>query len=84
MITAMNTVFAVLILTIPFLLAATLSWAAYRSHSLRVRRDQFHLAAPMSGRVSDLEWAEHDPNSVRTRFEHHPSWPASGALGERR
>jgi len=84
MITAMNTVFAVLILISPFLLAATLSWAAYRSHSPRFRRDQFHLAAPMSARVTDVECAEHDPNSMRTRFERHPSWPASGALGERR
>jgi hypothetical protein len=26
----------------------------------------------------------HDVDAIRTRFEQQPSWPASGAMGERR
>jgi hypothetical protein len=33
----------------------------------------------MAGRLFDDHAEE-----VRTRFEHQPSWPRSGALGERR
>ena len=87
----MTTALTFLILIAPFAVAAALSWAAHRDGSLRLRLDQFRMAAPMSGRVfgsgptdRDGFRVEHDVDAVRTRFEHQPSWPASGALGERR
>ena len=76
-----------LILISPFVLAAAMTWAAHRSGSLRMRLEQFHAAAPMRGRLaddSDDRRLEHDLDAIRTRFEEHPAWPLSGALGERR
>ncbi|AFM19402.1 hypothetical protein Mycch_4701 [Mycolicibacterium chubuense NBB4] len=76
-----------LILVSPFALAALLSWTASRSGSLRLHLDQFRLAAPMGGRLSedrDALRVEHDVDAIRTRFEQQPSWPSSGARGERR
>jgi hypothetical protein len=77
-----------LILIAPFAVAATLSWAAHRSGSLRMRVDQFRVAAPMVGRLFDDDRdayrIEHDLDAVRTRFERNPVWPTSGATGERR
>jgi hypothetical protein len=77
-----------LILIAPFAVAATLSWAAHRSGSLRMRVDQFRVAAPMVGRLFDDDRdayrIEHDLDAVRTRFERNPVWPTSGAMGERR
>ncbi len=77
-----------LILIAPFVLAATLSWAAHRSGSLRMRIDQFRVSAPMVGRLFDDDRdayrIEHDLDAIRTRFEQNPVWPASGAMGERR
>jgi hypothetical protein len=77
-----------LILIAPFAVAAALSWAAHRSGSLRLRLDQLRMAGPMSGRFfeddRDVFRVEHDFDAVRTRFEQQPSWPASGAVGERR
>jgi hypothetical protein len=83
----MTTALTFLILIAPFALAATLSWAAHRSDSFRMRLDQFRMAAPMGGRFFDDRDAfrvEHDVDAIRTRFEQHPVWPSSGALGERR
>ena len=84
----MNTALTFLILIAPFAVAAAFSWAAHRSGSLRLRLDQFRMAAPMSGRLfeddRDIYRAEHDFDAVRTRFERQPTWPASGVLGERR
>ena len=77
-----------LILIAPFAVAAALSWAAHRSGTLRMRIDQFRLAAPMVGRLYDDDRdayrIEHDVDAIRTRFERNPMWPASGAMGERR
>ena len=76
-----------LILIAPFVVAATLSWAAHRSGTLRMRIDQFRVSAPMVGRLfedRDASRVEHDLDAIRTRFEQNPVWPASGALGERR
>ena len=81
-----------LILIAPFAVAGALSWAAHRSDVLRLHTDQFQLAAPMVGRLfgsdrandRDAYRVEHDLDAIRTRFEQHPMWPASGALGERR
>jgi hypothetical protein len=77
-----------LVLMAPFALAATLTWAAHRSHSLRRRTDQFPASAPMTGRLfdddRDMFRVEHDADAIRTRFEQNPVWPASGAMGERR
>lgn len=88
MIAAMSPTYVFLILIAPFVLAGGLSWAAHRSHELRIHRDQFRIAAPMSGRLSDDDRDLHhigdDPDGVRARFERNPSWPVSGALGERR
>jgi hypothetical protein len=92
MITAMTVALSFLILTAPFAVAVALSWAAHRSHSLRMHLDQFRMAAPMAGRFFDTDRADdrdsfrvqHDADAIRTRFERSPAWPVSGALGERR
>ena len=77
-----------LILIAPFVVAAALSWAAHRSGALRMRIDQFRVAAPMVGRLFDDDRdafrVQHDLDAVRSRFERSPIWPASGATGERR
>lgn len=77
-----------LVLISPFALAAALTWAAHRSGVLRLHLDQFRVSAPMMGRLfeddRDLHRAAHDLDAVRTRFEQHPAWPNSGAVGERR
>jgi len=83
----MSTALAFLILISPFALAAFLSWAAHRSGSLRLHVDQFRWSAPMTGRLfedRDDYRVQHDADAIRTRFEQHPSWPASGAMSERR
>jgi len=84
----MNVVLTFSILMAPFVLAAVLSWAAHRSDGLRIGIDQFRVSAPMRGRLSgetsDGPRMEHELDAIRTRFERHPAWPASGALGERR
>jgi hypothetical protein len=77
-----------LILSLPFALAAALTWAAHRSGVLRLHRDQFRFAAPLAGRLfeddRDLSRVTHDVDAIRTRFERQPSWPRSSATGERR
>ena len=88
----MTTALTFLILIAPFAVAAALSWAAHRSGSLRMHLDQFPWSAPMVGRLFGTDRAddrdafrvEHDLDAIRTRFERHPMWPSSGALGERR
>jgi hypothetical protein len=83
----MNTALTFLILIAPFAVAAALSWAAQSSGSFRIRLDQFRLAAPMGGHFfddRDVFRVEHDVDAIRTRFEHQPVWPSSGAVGERR
>jgi hypothetical protein len=66
----MTTALTFLILIAPFLISATLSWAAHRRHIAR-------------GYFADDRDA-HDFDAIRTRFERQPFWPASGATGERR
>ncbi|KMO83514.1 MAG: hypothetical protein HZB45_14090 [Mycolicibacterium rufum] len=77
-----------LILSLPFALAAALTWAAHRSGVLRLHREQFRFAAPLAGRLfeddRDLCRVAHDVDAIRTRFERQPSWPRSSATGERR
>ena len=59
---------------------------------LRFHAGQFRVSAPMVGplfddgigRDADERRMTHDLDAVRTRFEQHPVWPSSGALGERR
>lgn len=87
----MNMVLAVLVMISPFAATAALSWAAHRSETLRLRIDQFRVSAPMMGRLFDIDppdydgyRARHDLDAIRTRFEKNPSWPTSGATGERR
>ncbi|MCV7172584.1 hypothetical protein O6P37_05065 [Mycobacterium sp. CPCC 205372] len=84
----MNIALAILIMSAPFALAATLGWAAHRSGVLRLHLDQFRVSAPMMGRLfeddRDFHRVSHDVDAIRTRFEQHPVWPASGAVGERR
>lgn len=84
----MTTALTFLILISPVVVAAALSWAAHRTGSLRLRLDQFRMAGPMSGRYFDDDRdafrIDHDADAVRTRFERHPSWPASGSLSEGR
>ncbi|MCV7280794.1 hypothetical protein H7J88_14185 [Mycolicibacterium flavescens] len=84
----MTTALIFLAIASPFALTAGLAWAAHRSGSLRLRIDQFRMAAPMAGRVfeddRDIARVAHDLEAIRTRFERHPVWPSSGVLGERR
>ncbi|ULE35101.1 hypothetical protein [Mycobacterium sp. IDR2000157661] len=84
----MSTALTILILIAPPAAAVAFGWAARRSGVLRFRLDQFRMAAPMAGRLftddRDVLRMEHDLEAIRTRFEHHPIWPSSGALGERR
>lgn len=84
----MTTALIFLAVASPFTLIAGLAWAAHRSGALRLRIDQFRMAAPMAGRVfeddRDISRIAHDLDAIRTRFEQHPAWPSSGALGERR
>lgn len=76
------------ILISPFVVAAVLAWAAHRSDGFRIGLDQFRVSAPMRGRLSgdtsDMPRMAHELDAIRTRFEHQPAWPRSGALGERR
>lgn len=57
-------------------------------NKLRLHADQFRLSAPMVGPLfaddADARRINHDLDAMRTRFEQHPVWPSSGALGERR
>ncbi|OFJ53705.1 hypothetical protein [Mycolicibacterium grossiae] len=73
----MDIVLTFLILSAPFALAALLSWSAHRGDAVR---------AYLSGVTDDPDWyrIQHDADAARTRFEDSPSWPASGAVGERR
>jgi hypothetical protein len=88
----MTTALTFLILIAPIAVAVALSWAAHRSGSLRLRLDQFRMAGPMSGRLFGPDLADdrdafrvdHDVDAVRTRFEQHPFWPASGSMSEGR
>jgi hypothetical protein len=84
----MTTALTLLILIAPFAVAAWLSRAAHRTDSLRIRFDQFRWSAPMVGRLFEDDRdgfrIAHDVDAVRTRFEKQPSWPSSGATGERR
>lgn len=81
-----------LVLISPFALAVALGWAAHRTGVLRWHLDQFRISAPMTGRMFSDDWSvdrdmyrtAHDLDAVRTRFEEHPVWPSSGAVGERR
>jgi hypothetical protein len=73
----MTVILAFLILSAPFALAALLSWVSHRHDALRG-----HLV----NQFGDPDWyrVQHDADAARTRFEHAPSWPASGVMGERR
>jgi hypothetical protein len=84
----MATALTFLILIAPFALAVALALAAHRSETVRLHLDQFAVSAPMWGRLFDDDRdayrIEHDVDAIRTRFEKQPSWPSSGATGERR
>jgi len=73
----MNVIYAFLILSAPFALAALLSWASHRNDAVRAALLK-EYGDPDAYRV----W--HDVEATRTRFEHTPTWPASGVLDERR
>lgn len=76
----MTVALALIILISPLAVAAAVGWAAQRSNILRFRLDLFDIP------FNDYETyrAGHDLDAVRSRFEHHPSWPSAGVLGERR
>lgn len=83
----MSSALTFLVLLAPFTLAATVIWAACRSGALRLHRDQFQIAAPMSGRLFDGSSSAHHKlthREIRARFAQQPGWPSSGATGERR
>jgi len=73
----MSVILTFLILIAPFAVAVALSWAAHRGQPMRT-----YLAGVNEDR--DDYRVEHDIDAVRTRFERSPTWPASGAMGERR
>ncbi|MGE2714708.1 hypothetical protein ACQI4L_11665 [Mycolicibacterium litorale] len=87
----MSTALISLFVIAPFALGAVLTWTAHRAGLLRWDLDQFRVWAPMAGRFDhrrdedrDSYRIQHDLDAIRTRFEQSPSWPSSGALGERR
>jgi hypothetical protein len=84
----MSTVLTFFILIAPFAVAAALALAAHRSETVRFHLDQFKVSAPEWGRLFDDDRDAyrigHDVDAIRTRFEEQPSWPSSGATGERR
>jgi len=87
----MSTALISLAVMSPFALTAVLIWTARRAGILRWDLDQFRVWAPMAGRFDsrrdedrDYHRVQHDLDAIRTRFEEHPVWPSSGALGERR
>lgn len=82
-------ILAAAVLLAPFVLVALLTRFSRRSGTLRRHIDQFRVAAPMVGRLfderdPDARRLDHELDAIRTRFEEQPSWPKSGALGERR
>jgi hypothetical protein len=78
------------VLLAPFGVVAAIAAVSHRDGTLRLHGARFMLAAPLVGRLyhnvddADARRVEHDLDAVRTRFEKHPVWPSSGALGERR
>jgi hypothetical protein len=84
----MSVVLALAILMAPFAVAAAVAWFAHRSGRMRIGLAQFSVSAPMRGRLStdgaDAYRLDHELDAIRTRFEQQPTWPVSGALGERR
>lgn len=73
----MDIFLTLVILAAPFTAAALLSWWSHRRHVAAIHP---------RGLPDDPDWSRvaHDADAVRTRFEHHPSWPTPGARGERR
>lgn len=88
MATALTYLLLTAVLLAPFALIGAVTRRAHREGHLRWNLDQFRFSAPMMGRLfeddADMRRLSHDLDAVRTRFEEHPSWPESGALGERR
>jgi hypothetical protein len=84
----MGTELTFFILIAPFAVAAAVALAAHRSETVRFHLDQFKVSAPEWGRLFDDDRdayrVRHDVGAIRTRFEKQPSWPSSGATGERR
>ncbi|KHO17993.1 hypothetical protein [Mycolicibacterium setense] len=80
----MTVALALIILISPFAVAAAVSWAARRSNVLRFRLDLFELPFSVNHPDYDTYRAGHDLDAIRSRFEHQPSWPSAGVLGERR
>lgn len=80
-------IIALLTVLAPFPLAAVLIAVASRRGELRWRPHQFRAAAPMSGLLdgldADARRSQHEIDAIRTRFEHQPTWPGSGAGGAR-
>jgi hypothetical protein len=73
----MTVLLAFLVLSAPFVLAALLSWASHRNDAAR-------NALLREFGDPDYYRVIHDVDAARTRFERTPSWPASGAMDERR
>lgn len=71
----MTTALTLLLLFSPLAAAGTITWAAQRSRM---------AAGAMFADDRDGVRISHDTDAIRTRFERQPTWPSSGALGERR
>lgn len=86
--TALSYLLLITVLVAPFALIAFIAHRAHREGHLRWNLDQFRIHGPLAGRLfeedADLRRVDHDLDAVRTRFEQHPMWPASGVRGERR
>lgn len=84
----LNFFFMAIILLAPFALVAVIATVAKRHRTLHLHAHQFRLSGPLMSHLfdddADARRISHDLDAVRTRFEHHPTWPSSGALGERR
>ncbi|CAN5367436.1 hypothetical protein BH11ACT7_BH11ACT7_26320 [soil metagenome] len=88
MTTAFTYLLLIAVLLAPFAVIAVITRQAYREGHLRWNLDQFRISAPMWGRLfeddADMRRLGNDLDAVRARFEQNPSWPQSGAIGERR
>ncbi|CAN5651525.1 hypothetical protein BH10ACT9_BH10ACT9_26540 [soil metagenome] len=88
MTTALTYLLLIAVLLAPFAVIGFIARQAHRDGHLHWHLDQFRISAPMWGRLfeddADMRRIGHDLDAVRTRFEQHPSWPESGAVGERR
>lgn len=77
------------LLLAPFAVVAALASRSHHDGALRRYLDRYRFDTQTVGRLfddrdADFRRIDHDLDAVRTRFEDQPSWPSSGASGDRR